>query len=251
MSFKVLTILILIFLVQFSQSKKFPKDIQRCRPTDDECLVKVANEIIRKHPHGYPEINLGNLEPFHIDNIKITGDSSKAVNLNLEMTDLSFTGYANITFSKISGFKPDPKDLIIDSDAVCKQLILKGKYKIEGKMLIFPITGEGDVTCTIDGLHIKTRSKPKVELRDGLEYLKTDNFKIKAKADRMTVSMTNLFNGDKTLGDNMVKIINENWEVLWEEMEPSFSDQLRKVNEDTIDKVVNSFPYKELFIIDE
>ncbi|XP_055856182.1 protein takeout-like [Episyrphus balteatus] len=234
----------------FAYNEIFSKDLIRCRPTDDECLVKVANDILHSHPNGYPELNIDNLEPSPIGAIKIKGDSSKPVNFDLEMTNLTFSGYSKMTFTKFSGFKNEPKDLVIDTESLCDEAEIKGKYKVSGKMLLFPITGDGDISIKINGLHIKSRSKPKTELRDGKEYLKTDYYKIKAKADHMTVKCSNLFNGDKVLSESMHKILNENWQVLWEEMEASFDEQLSKVNGETLDKVMNDFPYKELFLID-
>lgn len=90
--------------------------------------------------------------------------------------------------------------------------------------------------------------KAEPEERDGKIYMKITEFKMTMnKLSRMIVNLENLFNGDKALGDNMNKFLNENWSDIFHELVNPVVNGLGETAREYISKTVENIPYKELF----
>jgi hypothetical protein len=63
------------------------------------------------------------------------------------------------------------------------------------------------------------------------------------------VNFTNLFNGDKALGDNMNLFLNANWRILLDELKKPISSSFSEVFKDLLNDVFDKTPYNELFDI--
>ncbi|XP_008485058.1 protein takeout-like, partial [Diaphorina citri] len=113
----------------------------------------------------------------------------------------------------------------LDAD-LDKPIILDGMYRIKGNILVLPIVGFGKSNLTLTNFrcHMAISAKP-IE-KDGRTYWQVEEFVFKLKASRLYVKLENLFNGDKALGDNMNRFLNDNWEILLQEMQPAFEDNL-------------------------
>lgn len=58
----------------------------------------------------------------------------------------------------------------------------------------------------------------------------------------------NLFKGDKALGDNTNKFLNENWQDILNELKANLFDAFGQVVESLINSVFSKIQYKDLFI---
>ncbi|XP_055905480.1 circadian clock-controlled protein daywake-like [Eupeodes corollae] len=246
----VVIIFLLCISLQYSESFEFPSNFELCHRSDNECIVKNANKIIHEYPHGYPEIFLPDFEPMRLEKLEIKGNPDSPINFNLLMTDIEMHGYSNGTFTKFTGFDKDPHKVKIETESTNPRLIIRSKYKVSGKLLVVPITGEGDSTMTITGLKIKTRSKPTFEMRDGKTYLKFSAYKLQVEPEKIHIDMTNLFNGDNVLSENMLNIMNENWKLLWDEMSPKFNEAIIAANLKVLNTMHAKIPYEDMFLPD-
>lgn len=61
---------------------------------------------------------------------------------------------------------------------------MRGKYKISGRLLVLPISGEGDNEMIMYGLKIKARLRPTYQVKDGKTYLKISNYQLHVDADK-------------------------------------------------------------------
>lgn len=59
--------------------------------------------------------------------------------------------------------------------------------------------------------------------------------------------MTNLFNGQKDLGDNMNLFLNTNWQLLLDELRAPISLSFAKVFKEAANSFLDKTPYDELF----
>ena len=64
---------------------------------------------------------------------------------------------------------------------------------------------------------------------------------------RLFMDFSNLFNGDKALGDNMNLFLNENWMDILKELKPSITGAFSKVFGKVINDVFSHIPYNQLF----
>lgn len=64
---------------------------------------------------------------------------------------------------------------------------------------------------------------------------------------RVRFRFENLFNGDRTLGEQMNTFLNENWKEILDLIRDSISKGLSSIAKSTLKKVFNQVPYKDLF----
>lgn len=84
--------------------------------------------------------------------------------------------------------------------------------------------------------------------KEGKTFMKITSFKLAVnKLSKMVTQLDNLFNGDKALGDNMNKFLNENWSDIYHELVGPMEEGLGDVAKIYISKTLENIPYNELF----
>lgn len=74
-----------------------------------------------------------------------------------------------------------------------------------------------------------------------------DHNTLELDPDNVHYQFDNLFNGDKTLGDNFNVFINENWFDIYNEVGPSFTKGLGLVLKNLLNNILEKFTFAELF----
>lgn len=146
-----------------------------------------------------------------------------------------------------SGFNIDPQrsDLLVV--ARIPLVTLRGNYTIQGRVLVLPIQGDGQSLITLADCDFTFRFKPQVFAKAGRQYIRTDKFKLDFTTQKFGLHFTNLFNGDKALGDNMNRFVNENSNDILAELKPSISLALEQIFEIVLNRIFAKVPYAELF----
>jgi hypothetical protein len=62
------------------------------------------------------------------------------------------------------------------------------------------------------------------------------------------VKFSNLFNGNKDLGDTTNAFFNGNWREIMKEIKPALSESISAVYQSLINNVFSLFPYEEMFL---
>lgn len=125
---------------------------------------------------------------------------------------------------------------------------LEGDYKINGRVLILPIQGVGKSQLNFDNVEIGIKYKPRIIVKNGKEYIQTEKFKLEFETAKFSLHFTNLFNGDKALGDNMNTFLNENWRDILNELKPSITSALEQILEAIVNRIFAKVPHKELYL---
>ena len=86
----------------------------------------------------------------------------------------------------------------------------------------------------------------KVE-KNGKTYAELHNVKLHLKPELVQFQFKNLFNGDRALGDNMNKFMNDNWSDIYQELEPSFTKGLSLISKQMINNVLSKYPHETFF----
>nr|AEY81370.1 take out [Bactrocera dorsalis] len=232
--------------LQFN-SAEFPDDPKPCKFGDDDCLLKAINFYLREKNQGDTSINLRQIDPIDTGTLTLKQGADNPVNIDLTFSNNKIYGVANATAYKARGFG---KDLTKKHELRFKVPVasLIGDYKIQGRILILPISGSGKNNITmIDAELILQWEGVPVE-KDGETYMKTDKFRAIVKPSRVFFELQNLFNGDKALGDNMNLFLNENWKEIYQEVDVTFSKEISKLMSSIIDSVLDKTPYNKLFV---
>lgn len=92
--------------------------------------------------------------------------------------------------------------------------------------------------------------QPTVVERNGKSYIviSSNKFKLTFDTTRMYLSLENLFNGNKALGDNMNMFLNENWQVILQELKPAVRETLAQILSSTISSIFDKLSYDDIFL---
>ncbi|XP_058169536.1 protein takeout-like [Anopheles ziemanni] len=232
-------------IVSVSQAAKFPASFSRCKQEDGTCLLEAITATFRNFYKGVPEIGLVPLDPLRIDKMDIVqGDGPINIVLNFRKVDL--TGFREAEIKKASGFTPNPTKMELNLLVPVASLV--GGYKINGKVLILPIQGEGSSNMTMANCDISLKWTGKLVEKSGKQFYQIDKFKVHFDTTRFYMDFTNLFNGDKALGDNMNVFLNDNWQDILKELKPAIAAAFTQIFESVIGNVFSKVPYSELYL---
>lgn len=83
--------------------------------------------------------------------------------------------------------------------------------------------------------------------KNGKVYLKAENVQLSYEVSKQIFSLSNLYNGDKVLGDNTNLFLNENWREVFNETKKSVFSAFSLIAENVLNNIFAKIPYDELF----
>lgn len=242
-----LSLVLLCSLVALTQSKQLPSYIKPCRKNDpklDQCLVNIIEGLKPRLGKGIPEMRIPPLEPFHVPEVKLD-QGSEAVNFKATFKNLILhTGLAwDVKKVKVDFNKPS-----IFVDITFPHVAMDSTYKIDGKVLVVPVKGEGackgnftnvSVQLTLNGKYIPKHSKT---------YLQVETRKIDFKLGNLYLHFENLFGGkNKALSDTTNEFINQNWREIIGELTPLLEDTMGTILITVISGFLGQYSIQDLF----
>jgi Haemolymph juvenile hormone binding protein (JHBP) len=108
----------------------------------------MANEIIAQGKTGYPALGLAVFDPLRIDKMTIH-QKEGPVNLKIDFNNFNLRGMSDIKFSKVEGFQKDFEKAKIELRFQFPVIELTGPYTLEGKVLVLPVSGNGNCNMSI------------------------------------------------------------------------------------------------------
>ncbi|XP_066156123.1 circadian clock-controlled protein daywake-like [Euwallacea fornicatus] len=206
---------------------KLPSYIKICSmkdPNFSACAVESARNALPKLIHGEPKLGLPPLRPLSVPQLTLLGRN----NLKLAMTELKVSGLENLEFLD---FRVDTASKVINIKSFDRQIEILAHCNINGQIFFFPLRGAGPCKFTfIDGNYSSNLAYELEKRRDGKKYLKinkkTSTFRYtlgKAKFD-----LEKLFSTQE-IGEQISKLVNNNWKILNEEMRHSIEEALLRI----------------------
>lgn len=124
---------------------------------------------------------------------------------------------------------------------------LVGTYSLQGQFLSIPIleNGKGDISLLEPVWSLKFRGKP-IE-KYGEIFLKIKKTRIVFDVMGLKLHFDNLFKGDKVLGDDLNRVLNENWKEVYSEVKKPVIKAFQDVYAKTMQNVFDTIPYNKLF----
>ncbi|EDW67182.2 protein takeout isoform X4 [Drosophila virilis] len=122
-----------------------------------------------------------------------------------------------------------------------------GPYIIKGKVLILPINGDGLSNLTLVNCDIALSFTGKPFEKNGETHMEIANLRLTTKPERLYYHFSNLYNGDKALGDNMNAFLNDNWEAIFLEVRQSMELAFAEIFRTIITSVFSKNPYAKFF----
>lgn len=192
-------------------------------------------------------VGLNQIDPLLIKKMDIEQGGNASVTINLKFRNVNLIGLAKSEVYKITGFKEDPEKNKLEIKFKSPLGTIQGPYQINGKILVLPIQGKGNVTLNLENLDISLKFLTAKVERDGKIYMHIERSKFSYDVTGANVNFTNLFNGDKALGDNMNAFLNINWRILLDELKKPITTSFAEVFQKLMNEMFEKTPYNEFF----
>lgn len=83
--------------------------------------------------------------------------------------------------------------------------------------------------------------------KDGERYIYINDIDIVLDEKSSMVRLDNLFNGDKFLGDQMNKFLNDNWKDVRSEVIPAIKKVIESIAKQILNSFLNDIPFDNIF----
>uniref|UniRef100_A0AAU6SHL1 Protein takeout-like protein n=1 Tax=Maconellicoccus hirsutus TaxID=177089 RepID=A0AAU6SHL1_MACHI len=226
---------------------KLPKGFIQCKQTDPQfqkCVNDAVNEAMPELVKGVPRFALPPIDPLRITSLIIDqGHGPVAIKLNF--TDLDIHGIGTGTVKDLH-VDIENKEIKLKID-LAEPCVLDSTYSILGKVLILPISGTGHSKYTLSGFKAEATTKYKEVEKDGEIYWSLDHMDFDFSTTKLHITMENLFNGDKALGDNMNVFLNENWPEILGELKGAFRTAFASAFSEIAKRFFDRVPINQVF----
>ncbi|CAG9829516.1 unnamed protein product [Diabrotica balteata] len=127
------------------------------------------------------------------------------------------------------------------------KLRIEAHYNVDGKLLVVPIKGDGNIEINITDVRATADLMGVVFEKDAQNHLRFDKFDLDIKVGGGMARVENLFNGDKVLLGMINDVVNKNFDMLLKELLPIIQRQLAAVFKEAANAIVERFTYEQLF----
>lgn len=208
----------------------------------NSCLKKEITNAVNTLISGDKGLGVLPLDPLRLEFLKIPRGKGP-VSMDLSFSNIDITGVKDF---EIQSLKNDWKTL--RSVIHVPDLTILGNYKVDGQVMVLPIKGDGTFNITLDSLSLDIDIAWIHSQMKSIEVFQMEKFHVGLRPERAYIQLNNLFNGDKTLGEQMNKFLNENWQPILEELRPALGDGISQAFTQISNRIMSRIPANEVDI---
>ncbi|KAK9879079.1 hypothetical protein WA026_003893 [Henosepilachna vigintioctopunctata] len=220
-----------------------PPFIKVCNFTSPDfakCAVESGKAALPSILKGNRELDI---PPFHPLKIPLVEFSSGSFRLNA--TDVVMDGYHNFNITDV---KFDKEQQFLEIDSTSPLFELNFHINIDGKLGSLRIEGNGPTVIKLYNGTFAYKFNYKTHKENGKTFASYEKDEFVAKPAHVYIHIDNLFSGNKLLGDNMNKFLNENWPDILEELRPVVSEMVGSVTRRMLVNLFKETPLEDMFI---
>ncbi|KAK9892739.1 hypothetical protein WA026_021931 [Henosepilachna vigintioctopunctata] len=237
-------IIFLIFVtISLSSAIKLPASFKRCKSNDMTCLKDAIQDALPKLKDGLKDLGVPSLSPLVIP--KMTIGAGNIVKLVQNYENSKCYGLSDSIVKEVS-LDMDKGKLVIDVEG--KLAEMNASYTINGKILILDVYGSGECMIRIEGLKGQFTLDLETYIKNNNKYLKGTNADLVLHCEQATFQFDNLFDGNKQLGDNINKVLNDNWKQIYEELSPAYMKSIAISLLNLTNKLFSKIPIQDMFL---
>ncbi|CAG9791151.1 unnamed protein product [Diatraea saccharalis] len=225
------------------------EDFQRCRQKDpklNDCLKSAVPDALRKMKLGVPSLSVPPMEPLHVSTINIDSGAGPVV-ITQNYKNIKLHG---LTDTILTTYKADLSQYRLRTDSLTPKMEFIADYVMKGRILVLPIQGKGIANITMLNLVVKHDIIGEPVSRDGQTFMHVREYRVRFHPQRVLLHFSNLFNGDRRLGDQMNIFLNENSELVFNELKEAYEKSLSSVFQDVSNKIFDKVPMNKIFLED-
>ncbi|XP_044764566.1 circadian clock-controlled protein daywake-like [Coccinella septempunctata] len=219
---------------------------KRCRASDKVCLKDAIEDGIRKLEKGLPSFGLVPLDPLVIPEMAIQAGS--IVNVQQHYRNVTVTGTKDITLSD-AYIDLNKGVLFIAMSYPAFQL--DADYNMTGRVLVLPVVGQGKCRINLDKPRPTYKAKFDIFQRKGKRYGRITSQEYHVNAGFARYYFENIFKGDKRLGEEINKVLNDNWKEIYDELVPSYEAAIGSWLSSIANRFFARVPINEIFLPEE
>ncbi|RZC33339.1 JHBP domain containing protein [Asbolus verrucosus] len=233
-----------LLVATLSESVNFVPNFKKCdrrRPDLHECVLQTSRQVLPQLAR--PSFDLPNLDPLEIPQITIkSGGGSVAVDQTYR--NCKMYGLLGV---KIERFEFDFGAKTIAGAAFFPKVDVRCEYKMDGKILLLPVRGEGQATIRLENLKTGSFIRFKEIRKKGKTFLKFLTTELNIDPGHVSFDFENLFDGDKQLGDNFNQVLNDNWKEVFDDVKGNLIETFSQILLGMAGNFFGNFPLEELF----
>lgn len=246
---QLLTLAAALLAVRAAYLKEKPAFLTTCYlkdPNFEDCSLKQLQTLFARLVEGFPEIGALPLDPLQVTEIAVLSQGDGPVAVNSTLTDMLVRGLSKTTAVL---HRLNPKTNTLDTRLQIPRLRVDAKYKLSGRLLVLPLSGNGDVTIEPENLDVRAHLNLSLVEREGRRFFHVDSCKVNFTIGGLKMEFTNLYNGQKALEESTNKYLNENWEVAFDSLKPVLTETIEDLLKSVLGRLLDKVPV-EYFIGD-
>ncbi|KAI5715540.1 hypothetical protein M8J77_017892 [Diaphorina citri] len=214
-------------------------------PNLNECLKKSAQKMFSYMKTGIKELGMPVMDPYVNPMVEMGSDADGPMSLKFTLFNATHYGFSK---SKVKKVEANPAKYSFDYQLLIPKFEIVAEYDILGKLLMMPVHGQGvcNTTCYDVDVIWKVRGEP--DVFEGKTYFKTVKLEQQIQSiGKMVFNFGNLFNGNKEMSDMFNKLVNDNWQELFNQMKPSMQRNGEAIMLKLARRTQHILPYSEVF----
>ncbi|KNC20584.1 hypothetical protein FF38_00427 [Lucilia cuprina] len=212
------------------------------QPGFTACSTENTQRLLTQLGKGVPEINeiIGSIDPIKLKEINFKQDNTEAASLRADLSDLTATGIKGLV---IKESKVSKKDFSWLTKIFIPKFKLEGHYKMDGRVLLLPLNGEGHFVIEIDDMDIIMRTKTHLIEKGGFTFYNITSIKVDLEISKLRTQFDDLFGGNnKEIERSTNESFNKNWKEFFEALRPLINETVERVLFDILHPVFSIIP---------
>uniref|UniRef100_A0A1I8PTR8 Protein takeout n=1 Tax=Stomoxys calcitrans TaxID=35570 RepID=A0A1I8PTR8_STOCA len=176
----------------------------------------------------------------YVKRVVITDGGNNPISLNMELTNLKFTGLKHSNFKDASY---DHAKSLTKLRMFVPTVQINADYDMKGRVLALPLNGKGKTKMNIENLGIDIAIRLKIRKENGFLFTDVDKLRLEiTEVGNFQINLENLFNGQKDLEASAHALFNNNWMELYEFLKPSITSTIQALMKDRLEKMFAFVP---------
>lgn len=215
---------------------------QRSDPNFADCLKGAIQRAIASLRTGNAELNMQALDPFVVDQFRLNRGGNGALNIDMRFNNVEIDNVYTSQVDSVRVDQLDGGDIRVELSA--PTLTLRGSYVVRGRVLLIPITGDGQANIRMDNVHASFVMRGHAEkggsgTATGRDHYKVDSFQFDIVPEKASFKFTNPAHAAQT--ELLSRVVTENDRSIWQELRPTiseaFSSRFKELADAVFDKV--------------
>ncbi|XP_024876958.1 protein takeout-like [Temnothorax curvispinosus] len=239
--------ILLIAVIASTTALDLPSNFKTCKKSDPkvlECIADAVKDAVVSLAKGLKSFKILPIDPLVVDSLKI-GESQGSVSLKQEYRNVKIYGLTKDL--QVYNYTIDWDNLIFRSESFNPQVDFVADYKLDGKILLLPIRGEGKCNISIHDLITKHEIHYEKFQKDGETYMRSTKYMVNFIPKHVSLHFDNLFNGDNILGEQMHRFLNENSDLIFKELEAPYEETFGLVFTKLTNDIFSRVPMNKIF----